>query len=207
MHPRHAAAAILLLLLAFSDGSDDALHVRAIQHGGWWEVRYPDGTTSANVMHVPVGRGVTVDIALDGFGVVRFDRRFLPRVGRGARVTFVPSRGEVITMRELSIIADDHFDAWLAHERSPAVPPHDRGEAVFLTARCTLCHSVRGVAMAEHPIAPDLTHFASRTKFSDGYLAGWVVDAETLEPGAGMPVNNIDSRDLQPLLAFLRSLE
>ena len=39
-----------------------------------------------------------------------------------------------------------------------------------------------------------------------GFLAGWVVDAERIKPGAGMPVNNIDSSELQSLLSFLRTL-
>ena len=68
--------------------------------------------------------------------------------------------------------------------------------------------------MAEQPGAPDLTHVASRLTLAAGalpnrtcFLAGWIVDAERLKPGAGMPVNNIDSTDLQALLSFLQALQ
>src|SRR5947208_7657715 len=71
MHWR-SGAVLMLAFLAASAGSDDALRVRAVQHRGWWELRYPDGTVAANELHVPVGRPVVVEATLDGGGAVRF---------------------------------------------------------------------------------------------------------------------------------------
>ena len=151
--------------------------------------------------------------------------RSLPRLGAYATVTFDAARRQRAVARtfqirqpwrsELAIVADEHFDDWLAMQKRDAAPPAEvaRGREVFLTARCTVCHTVRGVAVAEEPVAPDLTHVASRATLAAGALpnrtgdlAGWVVDAETIKPGAGMPVNNIGSGELQALLAFLQTL-
>lgn len=219
--------ALLLLLLAPPQDGSAALRVRAIQHRGWWELRYPDGTVAANELHVPAGRAVRLEAQLDGAGLLWLGGHGLPRLGRGADVRFTASRGERSIVRalhvaqprvaDLAIIADDRFDQWLAAQKSVAAPPANalvaRGREVFLTARCTLCHTVRGVAAAEEPVGPDLTHVASRSTLAagvlpnrTGHLAGWIVDAETLKPGAGMPVNNIASPDLKALLAFVRSL-
>ena len=118
------------------------------------------------------------------------------------------------------IVTEDarQFDAWLARQRTAAAIPSNseiaRGRDVFFTARCTYCHTVRGVAVAEEALGPDLTHVASRSSLGAGALpnrpgdlAGWVVDAETLKPGCGMPVNNIESRELLALLAYLHTLK
>ena len=224
---RGSVAALVLALFSASAGSDDGFRVRAVQHAGWWELRYPDGTVAANELHIPAGRRVIVDATLDGAGIIWFSGGYLPRLGTRATLTFRASGHErtvahALHLRapresELLIVADERFDQWLAAQRGNAASPVDaqaaRGEAVFLTARCTLCHSVRGVAVAEQPIAPDLTHVASRSTLAAGALpngtgplAGWIVDAETIKPGAGMPVNNIDSSELQALLSFLQGL-
>jgi cytochrome c oxidase subunit 2 len=224
---RGSIPALVLVLLTASAGSDDGFRVRAVQHGGWWEVRYPDGTIAANELHIPTGRRVVVEATLDGGGIIWFDDGHLPRVGRRATVAFSASGHDraiahALHLRqprdaELTIIGDEQFDQWLAAQKRDAAEPTDaqaaRGRAVFLTARCTLCHSVRGVAVAEEPVGPDLTHVASRSTLAAGALpngtgplAGWVVDAETIKPGAGMPVNNIDASELQALLSYLQGL-
>ena len=38
----------------------DALVVDVIGHQFWWEVRYPDGVVTANELHLPVGRPVSL---------------------------------------------------------------------------------------------------------------------------------------------------
>ena len=222
-----AAGVILATLLAGGSDSDTAMRVEAIQHRGWWEVRYADGTVAANELHVPAGRRVRVDATLDGAGLLWFDDGHFPRIGRSASAVFTQAAGRRAIAHslhiskphesDLIIIGDDRFDEWLVRQKSDAAAPANaiaaRGREVFATARCTLCHTVRGVAAAEQPNAPDLTHVASRGTLAagalpnhTGTLAGWIVDAERLKPGAGMPVNNIDSGDLQALLSFLQAL-
>jgi cytochrome c oxidase subunit 2 len=39
-----------------------------------------------------------------------------------------------------------------------------------------------------------------------GNLAGWIVDAQHVKPGSLMPEINIDSAQLQALLAYLETL-
>src|ERR1051325_1669773 len=115
--------ALLLALLAAATGSAHALHIQAVQHAGWWEVRYPDGTVAANEIHIPVGRRATVEATLDGAGVIWFEDGHLPRLGAYATVTFNPARPEravahTLQLRrprrsELAIVADARFDDWL----------------------------------------------------------------------------------------------
>jgi cytochrome c oxidase subunit 2 len=59
----------------------------------------------------------------------------------------------------------ESFEAWLAHQREPAVTPSEdpqlRGQQVFLNSACVLCHAIAG-SSASGQVGPDLTHFASR---------------------------------------------
>lgn len=229
MVARLAAGVLIVGMLAVAAGKDETagLRVHAIQHRGWWELQFPDGTIVANELHIPSARTLTVDATLDGAGILWCNDGHLPRFGRRATLRFTMSRGSIVYadalhLREpraarLTIISDDHFDAWLAHQKQPAAMPATasaaRGKDVFLTARCMLCHSVRGIRNAEEPVGPDLTHVATRSTLAAGVLpnrmgdlAGWIVDPDTLKPGSGMPINNIGSADLQSLLAFLQTL-
>ncbi|HJT15888.1 MAG TPA: c-type cytochrome [Thermoanaerobaculia bacterium] len=176
-----------------------AIRVQAIQHRGWWELRYSDGTVAANELHIPAGKSTPVEITTDA-------PRFTWTTSFRSSTTLQALHGA-----KLIVIADDDFEEWLANQKRDASAA--KGRDVFLTARCTLCHTVRGIAVAEQPIGPDLTHFASRRSIGDGtipnrigYLGGWIVDSETIKPGNGMPINNVQSRDLQALLAFVSSL-
>jgi cytochrome c oxidase subunit II len=110
----------------------------------------------------------------------------------------------------------DQFAAWLEQQRRPAVPPTDaaskRGQEVFLSGACVLCHAIQGTA-ALADVAPDLTHVAGRRTIaagtlpnSRGHLAGWIVDPQQIKPGNKMPPNNLGGQDLQALLAYLGSL-
>lgn len=175
-----------------------AIRVHAIQHHGWWELRYSDGTIAANELHIPAGQATPVRITTDA-------PRFSWATTFRSSTTLTALHGA-----KLIVVADEHFDQWLANQKRNASPA--AGADVFLTARCTLCHTVRGVAVAEQPLGPDLTHFATRAKIGGtipnriGYLGGWIVDSETIKPGNGMPINNVKSKDLQALLAFVSSL-
>lgn len=122
------------------------------------------------------------------------------------------------------VVAEDRaaFDAWISAQQQPASPPDaeaaQRGQQVFLEAQCVVCHTVRGlqdtsVDASEIDLGPDLTHLASRLTIAGaslslnrGNLAGWIVDAQHVKPGALMPNMNLESEDLQDLLAYLESL-
>ena len=186
-----------------------ALTIRAVQHGGWWELQYNGQSLAVNEMHVPAGQRVVVETKLDG-----------PALWWSTASAIYTFRARRPHVSKLMIVTEDarQFNGWLAHQKTVAATPSNseiaRGRDVFLTARCTYCHTVRGLAVAEEPLGPDLTHVASRLSLGAGALpnrpgdlAGWVVDAETLKPGCGMPVNNIESRELLALLAYLHTLK
>jgi cytochrome c oxidase subunit 2 len=89
---------------------------------------------------------------------------------------------------------------------------HQKGQDVFLSRACVLCHTIRGTP-ANSRVGPDLTHLASRRTLGAGtipnqrgHLAGWVMDPQSIKPGARMPPNQLAADELQALLAYLASL-
>jgi cytochrome c oxidase subunit 2 len=87
-----------------------------------------------------------------------------------------------------------------------------RGQEVFLTGPCVMCHTVRGtIALAT--VGPDLTHLASRRTLAAGTLpntrgnlAGWILNPQNLKPGTQMPPTLLPPEDLHALVAFLETL-
>lgn len=117
------------------------------------------------------------------------------------------------------------YDNWLKAQQQPAADPAEptalQGQQVFLSTGCVFCHTVRGLEEKEKEIdrssvdlGPDLTHLDSRLTIAGasleknrGNLAGWIVDAQHVKPGSLMPqMDNIDSEELQALLAYLETL-
>ena len=91
-------------------------------------------------------------------------------------------------------------------------PEQRKGQEVFLSAPCPLCHTIQGTE-ANGKTGPDLTHFASRRSIGAGtvpnrrgFLAGWIVDAQHIKPGSNMPPILLEQGELQPLVAYLESL-
>ena len=98
---------------------------------------------------------------------------------------------------------------------SPAATPElaQRGQEVFVTGPCVMCHTVRGT-IALGRVGPDLTHFASRKSIAAGtlpntrgHLAGWILNPQNLKPGTRMPPTLLSSDDLHALLSFLETLK
>lgn len=208
-------------------------------HQWWWEVQYADPepgrrVTTANEIHIPVGQPVLFKLkardVIHSFWVpnlhgkrdlipghettiaLQADR---PGVFRGQCAEFC---GYQHAHMALLVIAEppEQFSAWLEHQRRPAVPPGDaqqrRGQEVFLTSPCVMCHTIRGTP-AGGRVAPDLTHLSSRLTLAagtlpntPGHLAGWIIDPQAIKPGNKMPPNVFDAEDFQALLAYLQSL-
>jgi cytochrome c oxidase subunit II len=119
--------------------------------------------------------------------------------------------------------SQDQYDAWIAAQQKPAPPPDDaaeiRGQEVFLGAGCAYCHTIQGlddtsVDDSVADLGPNLTHLFSRQTIAAaslsnnrGNLAGWIIDAQHVKPGALMPPIYIPSEDLQALIAYLESLQ
>jgi cytochrome c oxidase subunit 2 len=109
------------------------------------------------------------------------------------------------------------FEHWLETQKGEASKPSDSlaqaGERVFLSGTCAMCHAISGTGAGSH-VGPDLTHLASRRTIAagtlpnnTGNLAGWILDPQSIKPGAKMPPNQLDPPALQALLAYLESLK
>jgi cytochrome c oxidase subunit 2 len=217
----------------------DALQIRITGHQWWWEVDYRDSiasnwATTANEIHVPVGRAVLLELRsadvihsfwVPSLGIKRdlipgeetsiWFRADSPGVYRGQCAEFC---GHQHAKMAVLVVAEpaDSFGAWLARQRDTAATPKDalalRGQEVFLSSTCVMCHAVQGTPAGSR-IGPNLTHLASRRTLAAGTipntrgnLAGWIVDPQRIKPGALMPPNALEPRDLQALLAYLESL-
>jgi cytochrome c oxidase subunit 2 len=225
-------------------GSGKALAISVTARMWWWEVHYRDPVSgreiaTANEIRIPVGR--TVYLGLNAADVIH--SLWVPALA-GKR-DMIPGRVTGLTLRadkpgvyrgqcaeycgtqhahmalHVVALAPAEFEAWLAHQATPArtlertmaaLPA--RGREVFLEQRCQSCHTIRGVAEGAR-LGPDLTHVGSRLQIGAGLLrnhrgalAGWVADPQALKPGVFMPAaSGIDGEALHALAAYLEHLQ
>ena len=218
----------------------DALRVVVIGHQWWWEIRYGDttsdrGVVTANEIHVPVGRPVIVQLKSDDV----IHSLWVPSLA--GKKDLIPGRTAVMTFRAdqpglyrgqcaefcglqhafmaFNVHAEppEQFEAWRKQQLTPPAPPADagalRGQAVFQSSSCAMCHAVAGtLAGAQH--APDLSHVASRQTLAAGtlpntpaQLAAWIADPQKFKPGTTMPATPLSGEDLAALVAYLGTLK
>jgi cytochrome c oxidase subunit II len=217
----------------------DALQVRVTGRQWWWQVEYRDSianrwATTANEIHVPVGRPVVFELRggdvihsfwVPNLGVKRdmipgqetsiWFQADTPGVYRGQCAEFC---GYQHAKMAFLVVAQppEQFTAWLERQRDTARTPTDslarRGQEVFLSSSCVMCHAVGGTPAASR-VGPDLTHLAARRTIAAGtmpntrgHLAGWIVDPQQIKPGSRMPPNALEPHDLRALLAYLETL-
>lgn len=220
--------------------SKTALTIEVVGHQWWWEVHYPDSVSSnrvvtANEIHIPVGtpvvlNGTSQDVIHSFWAPnIQGKRDLIP--GRVTTIWFKADRtgvfrgqcaefcGQQHAHMAFLIVAEtpEQFQEWLRLQRRPAVQPVDevasRGEQVFLSHSCVMCHSIRGTDAGSNN-GPDLTHIASRSTLGSGttpnnrgYLAGWILDSQHIKPGNHMPQNPLRSDELQALLTYMETLQ
>jgi cytochrome c oxidase subunit 2 len=206
----------------------------------WWQVEYEDGTPSntfktANEIHIPVGKTVLLKLTstdvIHSFWVPNLDGKKDLLPGHETNMWLKADQegefygqcaefcGHQHAHMRFIVIAEssDKFYAWLAAQRSPAVTPADeaqtRGQQVFLSSPCIMCHTIRGTD-ASGSVAPDLTHLASRKTIAAGtlprtrgHLAGWITNSQEIKPGNRMPPVPLAPEDLHALLSYLESLK
>ena len=243
-----AAAVVVLSSLSFltgrglaaMQGRPDALTITLKGHQWWWEIRYDDPQpsrvlTTANEIHVPVGRPVRLllssDDVIHSFWVPNLHgkRDLIP--GRPSEIWLRADRegiyrgqcAEFCGMQHahmaLLVIAESGaaFEGWREAQLQPAAEPADdetrRGKAVMEGAACLMCHAVRGTA-ASGQVAPDLTHLASRRSIAAetlpltrGALGAWIADPQAVKPGNHMPLVPLPPAEFQALLAYLMVLK
>lgn len=221
-------------------GAESALTIDVTGHQWWWEIEYEDAiparhVRTANEIHIPVGRPVALKVTshdvihsfwvpnlqgkrdlIPGYTTAIWLQADRPGIYRGQCAEFC---GRQHAHMAVAVIAesDDAFEQWRAGQlrpaREPGTPDERRGQQVFRSSQCVLCHAITGTD-AGGLIGPDLTHLASRGTIAAGtlsnqrrQLADWVVDSQHVKPGNQMPPVPMGGNDLQALVTYLESLK
>ena len=178
-----------------ADPPEGALEVIAIGHQWWFEFQYPElGLTTANELHVPVGRAVSVKLrsndVIHSFWVPQLVGKVDMMPGHENHLWFTPdtARPEAYLAQCAEFCGASHanmrfrvfvdteanFDAWskatAADAAKPASDLAKAGEQQFLLSGCVGCHTVKGNAVAVGVIGPNLSHVGSRTTIASGVL-------------------------------------
>ncbi|KAB8197412.1 cytochrome c oxidase subunit II [Nonomuraea phyllanthi] len=214
---------------AFDDPHDpDQLDVEVTGHQWWWEVRYPGSPfTTANEIHVPVGRTIHVRLRTadvnHSFWVPQLTVKTDLVAGRVTHLWFTANRAGVYRGQcaeycgaqhgrmALHVVAEPAaaFQAWLAGQSRPA---STRGSQAFTSASCASCHTVAGTS-ARGTVGPNLTHVAGRRFLGAGTLANtpanlarWIQNAQAYKPGNRMPPQPLSPEQLDAIVAYLETL-
>jgi cytochrome c oxidase subunit II len=223
-----------------SSAAQEPLTIRVRAYQWWWEVSYIDkaparNLTTANEIHVPVGRPVSIELAaadvIHSFWVPNLAGKQDLIPGRDNRIAFTAAspglyRGQCAEFcglqhahMSLFVVADppDQFEAWrnaqLGHAADPVTDEQRTGRQIVVGKACASCHTVRGTSAAG-VLGPDLTHVASRGYIAAGLLpttrgsiAAWVADPQTIKPGNNMPMVPLTGDELRAVSAYLASLK
>jgi len=218
----------------------NGLSIEVTGHQWWWEVRYQDVDasnifTTANEIHIPVGVPVTFSLratdVIHSFWVPNLSGKKdlipgkintiwlqadKPGVYRGQCAEYC---GLQHAKMALWIVAEpqEQFNAWRQNETQTSVPPANdsqkRGQQVFLSTTCVMCHAINGTPAGSN-IGPNRTHIASRNMIgaatmtnSREHLEQWIKDSQQVKPGNKMPQHNFAEQDLQSLLDYLQNLK
>jgi cytochrome c oxidase subunit 2 len=205
-----------------------------VGHQWWWEIRSPKlGYVTANEMHIPVGRQISV--RLDTSDVLH--EFWVPQLTR--KMTTIPQAGNHVWLEadkpgtyegvcsefcgtqhawmRFEVVAqpEPEFEAWARSQRAPARAASGEaavGERLFRTMTCVNCHSISGAAPGGNA-GPDLTHFASRRRFGSGIventefnLRRWLANPQEVKPGAKMPDFKLTADQIDAFVAYFETL-
>lgn len=226
---------------------ENALQVTVVGHQWWWEITYPEyGFTTANELHIPTDRPVYLTMTsadvIHSFWVPRLagKRDLVP--GRTSNLTlqaddpglFLGQCAEFCGLAHadmrLRVFAEEpgDFEAWAQAQAQPAVIPTEGAAAAgweTFQLVCSSCHAIDGTT-ANAQLAPNLTHFASRSTFGGAtfantrdHLAEWLANPTDLKPMRpelndlengrilGMPNLGLTADEIDNLIALLEALE
>jgi cytochrome c oxidase subunit 2 len=218
----------------------NGLTIEVTGHQWWWEIRYTDVDasnifTTANEIHIPVG--VPVTFTLYGADVIH--SFWVPNLA--GKKDLIPGKVNTIWLQAdkpgvyrgqcaeycglqhaqmaFWVVAEpqEQFNAWRQNQTQTSVPPasdsQKRGQQVFMSKTCVMCHAINGTAAGSN-IGPNLTHVGSRNMIAAAtmtntrdHLAQWIKDSQQVKPGNKMPQNNLSDADLQSLIDYLQSLK
>lgn len=214
--------------------------IKITGHQWWWQVQYLHRRAdliaeTANELHLPAGE--TARVILNSTDVIH--SLWIPNL-HGKR-DLIPGKTSILTIRAdkpgiyraqcaefcglqhakmafvVVVESKADFENWLRTQRAPAPHPktvdQQRGQQVFLTTTCVMCHTIKGTSAGART-GPDLTHIGSRRTLgaavipnTRGNLTGWIADAGSVKPGVLMPPNPLEPDDLHALVAYLESLQ
>ncbi len=161
----------------------EVVHIKVIGKQWWWEYEYTDDDfVTANEMHIPVGRPVSLDVYSPVDGVIH--SFWVPNLN--GKKDVVPGRDQFLKLEadrpgefwgqcaeycglshanmRIRVFAqtESDYNAWVAQQKKPA----SADLATFVTDTlatkwgCTTCHAFNGVKDASARIGPNLTHLA-----------------------------------------------
>jgi cytochrome c oxidase subunit 2 len=225
---------------SLTDLKGEPLRITLTGKQWWWQVTYRDSVashqlTTANEIHIPVGRPVLVTLqsadVIHSFWVPRLHgkrdlipgyvnriwlRADRPGAYRGQCAEFC---GHQHAHMALWVIAEPpaQYEEWYRRQLLAAAPPadsvRDAGLKAYLGNSCVMCHTIRGTTSGGTN-GPDLTHLGSRRSLAagtvpntPGHLGGWIVDPQGIKPGTSMPPNNLRPDELRALIAYLEGLK
>ncbi len=87
------------------------------------------------------------------------------------------------------------------------------GKALFISKACAGCHTIQGIPEAQGKVGPELTHWAGNSLIADTLpntdenLRKWLKDPPAVKPATLMPNQNLADREIDTLIAFLRTLK
>jgi len=191
--------------------------------------------STANEMHIPVGRPVLVTLkagdVIHSFWVPNLHGKKDLIPGRTNTIQLRADkagiyRGQCAEFCGLQhahmgfvVIADtpEDFAKWVDAQRAPAAQASDEavaaGRDTFMGKPCAGCHTIRGT-QAAGTTGPDLTHVGGRAFIAagllattQGSLAAWIADPQTLKPGNNMPLVPLTPDELRAVSAYLASLK
>src|SRR5688572_26893729 len=178
----------------------DALTIEVVGHQWWWEFRYPEfNITTANEMHVPVGRMVSLRMGsndvIHSFWVPQFAAKRDVFANRETRMWFTAQAegaypGQCAEFcgiqhgrmaHRIKAQKPEESQAWVAHMQTlgpkppgAAAPAGDQqyaqGEKLFTGKRCIACHSFAAVNAPKGMVGPNLANIGSRSYLAAGTL-------------------------------------
>jgi cytochrome c oxidase subunit 2 len=223
-----------ILALQIDERPPGWMRVVAVGHQWWWEFEYPElGITTANELHVPVGRATFLDLesadVIHSFWVPQLSGKTDVIPNRENHMWIEPTEPGLYVgqcaeycgtqhanmLLRVYVQTPDEFGRWARAEAGEARddPSVASGRDVFLTTACINCHTVRGT-VANGRFGPDLTHLMSRKTLGAGvapndreHLKQWILDPDHLKQGVLMPAMGLDGPAVDRVVAYLLSLE
>ena len=179
----------------------DALTVEVVGHQWWWEFRYPEyNLTTANELHVPVGRTVSLRMAssdvIHSFWVPQLAAKRDVFANRETRMWFTAETegdypGQCAEFcgiqharmsHRIKAQKPEEFQAWVAHMQTLGPKPagatarqapdagYAEGEKLFTAKGCIACHSLVAVNAPKGMVGPNLANVGARSYIAAGTL-------------------------------------